>query len=1361
MPRFKGTPHRLDETVPDVSEPCKKKSRKKPCKSVLCKTSEIKIQVQITEDGFPYKFGSISFTVEESVDLNTVVSFTITFKSESSSCCISWMEVNEQNDLLERTVPAVCETPYEILESLCKMKICYFVLNAFNLQQGDNVIQIFFNPSTFISLNSASELCYNNHKSKVYDLLKYFLNVEFKEYEEKYLYDGEQVQEVYASIHNSYDPAFSSITISHDSLIPRLRKYQSQAVHWMLKQEKNIKLEPKTDLHELYTVITTKDNQELYFHKYGGYFVNCKYTPEEPCSGGILADEMGLGKTLEVLACILLNPRQSNELHSELNNNGNQSLQCIKTEHFFDGDMHFECVCGSDDDISRSSLQIACCEICGVCQHPECIYYNRDFSFENGYTCPYCWISNSKIYPSKATLIISPASILNQWEQEISRHVKENHLKVFMYLGVEQQKFIDPEYFADLDIVLVSYETLTKEMYHVNISRGKSGLYFRQRKKFLAIPSPICAIQWWRICLDEAQMVESVARRSAQMVSKLNSVHRWCVTGTPIQKSIEDLHGLFLFLEMKPYQEKVWWKEILWKPFINGNATPLISALKQIAWRTTMQQVLDQIGVPGIEEVLHKLEFSAIERVFYEKQHSFCHKDFMKKIDKFDSLNIKLSTIDKDILSRAMLPLKKLQFICCHFQINQGITDVQKKKMTTIQLLAHLLKTTQTECVDAHRKLLMAMSGAAGIYFIKKDIQNAVDMYEKSLNSAKDNESHFKTDKTQQIHSLYQLSIILSKSEKSGERIQSKFTLPELHAKTEELTTKYVKKYKLIVEDCKKDIHNVSNEISLIMSNFKLKRNEFPTSAWWATVFENVEKEQRQTLLSRLEEVLKNAPGKSVCKNESTLAKCISGISFFGLLSKLFDLSKDLHKTRANLREKIEAISAEPSISTMNSAIACHLRPENKSTKCIYCQTDEFFELYQTKLFRFEEKTERSEVEDDDVICYGSARRGNQGDSDLEIVLKFLLTYSRRIQDIPECAEDGTNEMKLFEALKKEFKDMRNLWLRSTEYVQLKDEVEMAKISTRLLFPGETPPNPPVPYILSPHEIQPKLLQYHSDIITCQYELKKKMGQLFYLKNLEKAENKDAPFEECCPVCQQTFQKSWSVLQCGHCFCLMCIQTLLNAKTKFTNNLGFVCQGIRCPVCRQFTVASEVYFIENDKVKEKEEEILIKGSYSTKTTAIVKCLLEIKKNDPQAKSLVFSNFLDFLHILEHALQENNVKCLNFFRKIHFRNQLEKFKKSEDYNVLLIPLTFGYSGLNITEATNVLLLEPDLDNSKHLQAIGRVHRIGQTKKATIHRFIISKTVEENIYDVVGHPSTTDKNMRSELTLRNLVDVFKDC
>ena len=45
---------------------------------------------------------------------------------------------------------------------------------------------------------------------------------------------------------------------------------------------------------------------------------------------------------------------------------------------------------------------------------------------------------------------------------------------------------------------------------------------------------------------------------------------RWCITGTPLSRGLEDLYGLFFFLHAKPYSEKHFWTNVLQKPYTDG-----------------------------------------------------------------------------------------------------------------------------------------------------------------------------------------------------------------------------------------------------------------------------------------------------------------------------------------------------------------------------------------------------------------------------------------------------------------------------------------------------------------------------------------------------------------------------------------------------------------------------------------------------------------------------------------------------------------------------------------------------------------------------------------------------------------------
>ncbi|VDK30588.1 unnamed protein product, partial [Anisakis simplex] len=98
-----------------------------------------------------------------------------------------------------------------------------------------------------------------------------------------------------------------------------------------------------------------------------------------------------------------------------------------------------------------------------------------------------------------------------------------------------------PEYLATRHIVICSFETLANEVHFVETNRKSESL--RRPCKYLITPTPLLAVEWWRICVDEAQVIEGNSLGQSNTVTemcwKLNAVNRWCVTGTPITNTVQ------------------------------------------------------------------------------------------------------------------------------------------------------------------------------------------------------------------------------------------------------------------------------------------------------------------------------------------------------------------------------------------------------------------------------------------------------------------------------------------------------------------------------------------------------------------------------------------------------------------------------------------------------------------------------------------------------------------------------------------------------------------------------------------------------------------------------------------------------
>jgi len=138
------------------------------------------------------------------------------------------------------------------------------------------------------------------------------------------------------------------------------------------------------------------------------------------------------------------------------------------------------------------------------------------------------------------------------------------------------------------------------------------------------------------------------------------------------------------------------------------------------------------------------------------------------------------------------------------------------------------------------------------------------------------------------------------------------------------------------------------------------------------------------------------------------------------------------------------------------------------------------------------------------------------------------------------------------------------------------------------------------------------------------------------------------------------------------------------------------------------------------------------------------------------KILIFSHWDSILIAILYGLDENNIASRSSL-KSNFTKNVSEFKDySKEVTCLLLNLKFAGKGLNLIEATHVFLVEPILSADEELQAIGRVHRIGQTRETFVHRFITKDTIEETVYSQIIKDK--EKWVNRQVTIKDLEDLF---
>lgn len=351
-----------------------------------------------------------------------------------------------------------------------------------------------------------------------------------------------------------------------------------------------------------------------------------KETNSEHCSGGILADDQGLGKTISTIALILKERSPSSKICSV----NKQNMDMINLV--------------DDDDDGTSGLSLA---------------------NQGNVSCPVIKDPSvqQKVRPAAGTLIVCPTSVLRQWSEELLQKVSSKaNLSVLTYHGGNRTK--DPLELAKYDIVLTTYAIVSMEVPkqplndkddeelgrkshlqpvgHPSTKKRKYPPTERSLKgkkgdsEFESVTGPLGKVRWFRIVLDEAQSIKNYKTQVARACWGLRAKRRWCLSGTPIQNSIDDLYSYFRFLKYDPYAVFKYFCSKIKVPIQKSPADgyrKLQAVLKTIMLRRTKGTFLDGepiINLPPKTIVLKKVDFTMEERDFYTTLEAESRAQFAK-----------------------------------------------------------------------------------------------------------------------------------------------------------------------------------------------------------------------------------------------------------------------------------------------------------------------------------------------------------------------------------------------------------------------------------------------------------------------------------------------------------------------------------------------------------------------------------------------------------------------------------------------------------------------------------------------------------------------------------------------------------
>ncbi|KAE9394295.1 hypothetical protein BT96DRAFT_998675 [Gymnopus androsaceus JB14] len=231
--------------------------------------------------------------------------------------------------------------------------------------------------------------------------------------------------------------------------------------------------------------------------------------------------------------------------------------------------------------------------------------------------------------------------------------------------------------------------------------------------------------------------------------------------------------------------------------------------------------------------------------------------------------------------------------------------------------------------------------------------------------------------------------------------------------------------------------------------------------------------------------------------------------------------------------------------------------------------------------------------------------------------------------------------------------------------------------------------------------------------------------------NANKFQSEDVGEATVCRICNDIAEDAIQS-KCRHIFDRECIKQYLNTAIEQTPS---------CPVCFvPLTIDLEAPALDLEQnLPSARQGILGRLNLdtwrsSTKIEALVEELSNLRSQDATTKSIVFSQFVNFLDLIAYRLQKAGFTICRLEGTMSPQARdatIKHFMTNVEVTVFLVSLKAGGVALNLTEASRVYLMDSWWNPAVEFQAMDRIHRLGQHRPVKAIKLVVEDSIESRI------------------------------